>query len=1028
MKISDTAIRRPVATAMVALGLILFGLVGVSRMKIDLLPNITLPEIVIATLYPGAGPLEVESEVTNLLEERMGTVANLRHMRSRSQEGISVIFLDFEWGTNLDAVSSDIRDLLDLVEPSLPTNAGKPYVLKLSTSLMPVILLFISGDIPETELREIAEDCAKALQRVPGVAMVDVAGGAKRQVQIEVDLRELAAWGITTDQFSLALKSQNLNFPVGTITSGEQRYLIRLIGQYDDLEGIRNTPIGNKGGIPILVRDVAKVSWAKEEKESVVRINGKSGLFLTIQRRSDANTVSVAQAVKQEVARIKPTLPAGVEFGVFWDTSEFIKRSVNNVIQNILIGGILVIVILFLFLGRFRPTMFVAFAIPVSIFFALFFLYLFGFTINILSMAGLAIAIGMVVDNGIVVFEAIFRHREWGESPITAASIGTQEVAMAITASTLTTLAVFAPLLLLRGIMQVFFKELSWAIILSLFASLGVALTLIPMLTSRFLKLKPLTSSPNEDEKREPRLDFSKRISNFYRKTLDWAINHRRLLIILILILFIVSLALIPVIGTEFVPEQKRRYTEIIAEMPVGANLTVTNQAIKELESYIMEKWPNELEGITVQVGGGANIYGAVFGGGKVNSAEIGLILKEKARRKIDEMEKDIQEKAKEIPGLVLYSSSLRGFGTFFGGAPIQIDIIGEDLRIADSLTQLIIGTIETIPGVAEIKSNQERGELEIQLVVDRQKAAFYGLSPYQIGSALRTQIEGQVITKYRLAGKEYDIIIRLTKEQREGVFEILGMSINSPFGSIPLRSLVRIITGTGPLTIEHKNGERIVSITANAVGQSAGRLAEKVRKAISPITPPPGFTIKLSGSYEEMVKSFRDLGFAVIIAIILVFMVMAGQFESFREPFIILFTIPLAAIGVLWMLLITGTTLSLISGLGMLVLVGVVVNNGVVYIDYVNQLRRKKGMALAEAVKYGGEIRLRPILMTALTTIFGLLPLALKIGEGAELWSPLGRAIIGGMAISTFLTLIFIPILYISLEARQKSRSDREK
>ncbi len=1023
MKISDTAIRRPVTTAMIALGLILFGLVGISRMKIDLMPNVTLPQIVIATLYPGAGPLEVESEVTNLLEERLGTVANLRNIRSRSQEGISVIFLDFEWGINLDAVSSDIRDLLNLVEPSLPTEAGKPYVLKLSTSLMPVISLFISGNIPETELREIAEDCAQALQRVPGVAMVDVAGGVKKQVQIAVDLRELAALGITTDQFSLALKSQNLNFPVGSIASREQRYLIRLIGQYDDLEGIRNTPIGNKSGVPILVRDVAEVSWAPEEKESDVRINGKTGLFLTIQRRSDANTVSVAQAVREEMTKIKTTLPAGVEFGIFWDTSDFIKRSVNNVIRNILIGGILAIIVLFFFLGHLRPTMFVAFAIPVSIFFALFLMYLFGFTINILSMAGLAIAVGMVVDNGIVVFEAIFRHREWGESPIAAASIGAQEVSMAITASTLTTIAVFAPMLLLRGIIQVFFKELSWAIIFSLLASLGVALTLIPMLTSRFLKLQPLPSSPGDAGKRKPQLDFFRQITNFYRKTLDWAINHRRLVIILILILFIISLALIPIIGTEFVPEQKRRYTEIIAEMPVGSNLAVTNQAVQELERYITEKWQNELEGVTVQVGGGANIYAAVFGGGKVNSAEIGLILKENARRKIGDMEKDIQEKAKEIPGLVLYSSAARGFGTFFGGAPIQIDIIGEDLRIADSLTQLIIGTIETIPGVAEIKSSRERGDLEIQLIVDRQKSAFYGLSPYQIGSALRTQIAGQAITKYRLAGKEYDIIIRLTKEQREGVSEILGMTINSPFGAIPLRNLVRIITGTGPLAIEHKNSERIVSITANAVGQSAGRLAEKVGKAISPIIPPPGFTIKLSGSYEEMVKSFRDLSFAIVLAIVLVFMVMAGQFESFRDPFIILFTIPLAAIGVLWMLFITGTTLSLISGVGMLVLVGVVVNNGIVYIDYVNQLRRKKSMSLEEAVKYGGEIRLRPILMTALTTIFGLLPLALKIGEGAELWSPLGRAVIGGMVISTFLTLIFIPILYTSFEKGAERR-----
>ncbi len=1013
MRISDSAIRRPVATAMVALGLIIFGMIGVSRMKIDLLPNVTLPQIVVVTLYPGAGPEEVELEITNPIEERLGTVPNLRTIKSRSQEGVSVITLDFEWGTNLDAASSDVRDLLDMVQATLPSDASKPYILKLSTSLMPVVLLYLSGEIPETQLREIAEDCARALQRVFGVAMVSVAGGAKRQVQIDVDLRALAAAGITTDQFSLALKSQNLNFPVGTISTGSQRYILRLIGQYDDLSAISHTPIGNKGGVPILVRDVAKVAWASEEKESEVRINGKSGLFLTIQRRSDANTISVANAVREEVERIKETLPSGVELGIFWDTSDFIKRSVNNVVRNLLLGGILVIIVLFLFLGRFRPTLFVAFAIPISVFFALFLMATFGFTINILSMAGLAIAVGMVVDCGIVVFEAIFRHREWGESPMAAASIGANEVSLAITASTLTTIAVFFPLLLLRGMMQVFFRELSWAIILSLLASLGVALTLIPMLTSRFLKVK------TEGEKK--RLDFSKNLITFYRRILNWAINHRRLVIILILILFFGSLALVPFIGTEFAPAQETRYTEIVAEMPVGSNWMITNQAISELERHLMEKWGEDLEKVSVQVGGAANIYSAVFGGVGSNSGEIGLVLKKNARRSLKEIERDLGEKAKEIPGLVLYSSEARGRATFFGGAPIQIEITGDDLKIADSLTQLIIQTIETIPGVTEIKSSREKGSLEIQMVVDRQKAIMYGLTPYQIGSALRTQIAGQTVTKYRAGGKEYDILVQLTKEQRDYLPEILGMTVNSPFGAIPLRSLVRVVTGVGPLAIEHKNNERIVTITANAVGQSAGRLAERVKKAIAPIIPPPGFRFKLSGSYEEMVKSFRDIGFAVMIAVILVFMIMAGQFESFRDPFVILFTVPLAAIGVLWMLFITGTTLSLISGIGMLVLVGIVVNNGIVYIDYVNQLRKKKNMPLEEAVKYGGEVRLRPILMTALTTIFGLLPLALKIGEGAELWSPLGRSVIGGMLFSTFLTLIFIPVLYFTFERRRE-------
>ncbi len=1021
MRISDSAIRRPVTTAMVALGLILFGVIGVSRMKIDLFPNIQFPVIVVATFYPGAGPLEIESQVTDVLEEQLGTIPNLREITSRSTEGTSSITLQFEWGTDLDVASSDIRDKLDMAQALLPEGVTKPFVFKFDPSMIPVVNLVLSGSLSEVELRDIAEAVSQSLQRVLGVAMVGVAGGAQRQVQIKLDLRELAKAGITIEQFIGALKAQNLNFPIGKVSTKEERYLIRLVGEYDDLDEIRRTPIGSKGSSSLYVQDVADVFWGAEEVESYIRLNKKTCLFLWVQKRSDANTIAVARAVRREVERIRETLPLGVELEVFWDSSEVIERSVKNVANNLILGGVLAIFILFLFLRRFRPTMFVAFAIPISIFFAIFFMYLFGFTLNILSMAGLAIAVGMVVDNGIVVFEAIYRHREWGEEPVSAARIGTNEVSLAITASTLTTLAVFLPLLLLRGMMQVFFKELAWAIIFSLAASLGVALTLIPMLASRFLKIKTKGEEKGLFGKSET---LYKKFEEIYLRILDWALNRRKLVILLIIVLFFTSLALFPFIGTEFVPEQEIRYTELFAEMPVGSNLEMTNRAISQLEEYLVEKWGEDLEGMAVQVGGGATIYAAAFGGARANSAEIDLIVKRGSKRSVQEIAQDLRKKATEIPGLVIRSGRTGGMGALMGVAPIQVDIKGYDLRIADSLAQLVFSRIETIPGIVDLKSSREKGDLEIQLVVDRQKASLYGLSPYQIGLALRTSIEGQSVTKYRWQGKEYDIVLRLKKEQRDEVAKILGVMVNSPIGSVPLKNLVEVEIGRGPLEIEHKNTERIVRITGNVFGQSAGRVGAKVLGAISDITPPPNFQIRVTGAYEEMVRSFRDLAFAVLIAVILVFMVMASQFESFRDPFIILFTIPLAIIGVFWILFITRTTLSLISGIGLLVLIGVVVNSGIVYIDYVNQLRRKREMELIEAVKFGGRIRMRPILMTALTTIFGLLPLALKIGEGSEYWAPLGRAVIGGMLFSTVLTLIFIPVLYTSFEkGAQKTR-----
>jgi len=1021
MRISDTSIRRPVATAMIAIGLIVFGVIGINRMRVDLFPNVTLPVIAVATIYPGAGPLEVESEVTEIMERQLGTIPNLREITSRSLENVSVIMLQFEWGTDLDAASSDIRDRIDMAQAFLPDEVNKPFVLKFDPSMMPVVNLTLSGNIDETELREIAEEIRTSLQRVAGVASVGVAGGRKRQVQIIVDLRRLAQAGITNEQFINSLKAQNLNYPIGSVSTKEQRYLIRLIGQYDDLEGIKNTTIGSKGGVPILIRDVATVAWQPEEKSSAVRMNGTSCVFMYVQRRPDANTVSVANAIRAEIEKIKPTLPAGLNLAIFWDSSESIKRSVGNVATNLILGGLLASIILFLFLRRFRPTLFVVFAIPISIFFALFLMYLFGFTINILSMAGLAIAVGMVVDNSIVVFESIFRHRERGEEPLTAASFGTNEVAMAITASTLTTVAVFLPLLLLRGLIQVFFKELSWAIIFALLASLGVALTLIPMLTSRFLKMRSGERGLLRWSER-----FYQGLENFYAQAIDWAIHHRKLIIIFTLIIFLVTLGLVRFLGTEFMPTQQMRRSIIYAEMPIGSNLEVTNQAVSELEKYIVAKWGDDLEGLAVQVGSGASVYSAVFGGVRPNSAEIDLILKKKAKHNLKEIEHDIRQKAADIPGLSARTEATTMTSFFGGGAPIQVDIIGHDLKISDSLAQLIIQTIETIPGVVDVKSSREKGEPEIQLVVDRKKAALYGLTPYQIGSALRTQIEGNVATQYRMKGKEYDILIRLSADQRDAISKIIGSTINSPVGPVLLKNVVEVKTGTGPLEVQHKNTERIVTITANAVGQSSGRLAGYVSSVIGKITPPPNFEIKVSGSYEEMIKSFKDIAFAVFIAMLLVFMVMAAEFESFRDPFIIMFTIPLAIIGVIWALFITGTTLSVISGIGVLVLVGIVVNNGIVYIDYVNQLRRFRGMELEEAVKYGGKIRMRPILMTALTTIFGLLPLALKIGEGSELWSPLGRAVIGGMIVSTFLTLIFIPVLYTSFEKGAEKRRQK--
>jgi len=1011
MKITEIAIRRPILTFMVAFAFILFGIIGVLRMPIDLFPKVELPVAVVATLYPGAGPEEVEQEVTKELEKQISTVSGVKEIASRSMENFSVITVTFDWGIDLDAATNDIRDKLDLILPQLPKEVNKPYILKFDPSMIPVMNLALIGDVDEATLTRIAEDLEARLQRVSGVGTVIRIGGVEEQVKLFINPKALYQTGITLDNLIMTLKAQNLNFPIGYFNYQNEKYLLRVVGRFNDLRDIENLIIGYKNNQPIFLKDICEINWEKEEKENYVRFKGKDCIFFAVQKKPQANTVVVANNLRKEVGKIQKELPENINFLIVFDTSELIKRSINNLVNNLLLGAVLAVFILFLFLRRLRATIYVAFAIPLSLFFALFFMYLFGFSINILSISGLAIAVGMLVDCSIVVFESIYRHHELGYEPIMASQKGTEVVGTAVTASTLTTIGVFLPLLFITGILSVFFKELSLTVTFALLSSLVVALTLIPLLTSKFFRWE-------EKEERGIKKFFKdtyERLENFYMKIIKYALEHRKLIVLFILGLFILSLSLLAVIGFEFFPEQQIRRLEVNAEMPIGTNLYTADKAISELEKYIMEKYENDLDGIVTQVGGAASIYQTIAQDIKTSSGVITLVLKREKKGRIKELEEDIRKKAKEIPGLKVRVASTRGYVQFagVGGNNLNIEIYGDDLESARELTKKIISAIETIPYLVDLKGSLEEAEPEIQFVVDRNKAILYGLTPYQIGYALRTKMVGEVATKYRTGGKEYEIILKLKREDIDDIRNIENIFVNSQFGQVLLKDIAEIRLAKAPVVIEHKNTQRVATITGNVVGQSLGRVAMKVKNIIDKLDKPIGFSIKITGAYEEMVKSYRDLFFAILIAIILVYMIMSAQFESFLYPFVIMFTVPLAIIGVIFILFITNTTFSLISGIGVLVLVGIVVNNGIVYVDYVNQLIRKEGMSLKEAVIKGCQVRLRPILMTALTTIFGLLPLALKLGEGSELWSPLGISVIGGLLFSTILTLIFIPVLY---------------
>jgi HAE1 family hydrophobic/amphiphilic exporter-1 len=1017
MNITDVSIKRPLAISMVFLAVIIFGFISVTNLPVDLFPNVTFPMMVVLTTYSGAGPEEIETQITEPLEEILGTVNNINKVTSTTSENVSSIFLEFEWGTDLDAASNDVRDRMGFILPYFPDDADYPLIFKFDVSQQPVVMYNISGDIDPLELNQIADDIADRLQRVGGVASSYAMSGTMREIQIVLDPVRLRGTGLTSDQVLQVLQAQNINYPLGNVESGSKVYILRTIGEYRTLDEIRETVVGGSNGVPILLSQIADVREQASEVTSLSRTNGIQSIWGIVQKRTDANSVNVGNGVLAEIEDTQRELPPGVKVDVMFNQADFITSSVQSTAQTLVMGAILAVIVLFLFLGSFRSTIYMAVAIPIAVFFALFFMYLFNMSLNIISLGGLTIAIGMVLDSAIVVFEAIFRHKEKGEEPKSAASTGAREVGMAITASTLTTIAVFLPLLLVRGLASVFFRPLALTVTFALVSSLIVALTIIPMLSVRFKQVRRRGFGDRLN-------NFYTRVENVYTQIIRWALGHRKTIIFGTIGVFVISLVLIPFIGTELTPSVDQGEIVIDAEMPVGTNLWVTDSAVRQLEQIVIKEVP-EIEILSTSIGSGEGGFSSLFGGTTgPHAAEIYLELvdREKRNRSVKDIQRDLRPKISNIPGLnVKYGT--QEFSMFGGGRPIEVKIIGYDFDRAKELSDKLMDTLQTVEGLVDLETSITEGKPELRLVIDRQKAANFGLTPYQIGSMLRSRVEGVVASQFRERGNEYDIKIMLDKKYRDDIKDITSMTITTPFGEVPIQNFVKDTIAVGPVQIEHEDNYRVFTISGNVEGRDQGSVAGDVQTIVDAIPRPANFTLELAGGFEQMQETFQDLFFVIILAVVLVYMIMVGQFESFKEPFIIMFTIPLAIIGVLWMLFFTGTTLNMQSLLGVLLLGGIVVNNAIVYITYTNQLRREQGLTLFDAVVEAGRIRLRPILMTAFTTTFGLIPMALAIGAGNELRAPMARSVIGGLLVSTFLTLVFIPTLYTLFERKKKSK-----
>lgn len=1028
MKLPEFGVRRPVFTTMIFLGLVVLGVASLVQLPIDLLPKIELPTMTVVTIYPGASPEDIETKVTKVIEEQVSTTPSIKEVTSISEENISAVTIRFEWGTDMDEAAADVRQRLDIAERMLPEDVEKPMLIKMDPSMMPIIAFGVTAKESYPKLRHLIEKkFCDPLKRVPGVAMTLVIGGPEREIQIDVDRGRLEAYHLSISQITGILAAENLTLPAGNIKLGKLDYTIRVPGEFGGVEEIRDIVVGNFGGVPVYLKDVADVKDSFKRIDRKVRVNGEPGLIVMVQKQSGANTVEVARRVREALPELQRRLPPDVKIATIFDSSEFIVRSINNLLSTIGWALLFVMLVVFFFLREIRGSIIIATTIPVALICAFIFLFAGGYTINVMSLAAIAIALGMVVDNAIVIYENIYRHRTEGESPREASIFGASEVGTAVMASTLTTVAIFFPIIFVKGITGILFKELGIAVMIVMAASLFTALTLTPMLSSQFMRL-PSAEGHRGIVRRFH--DFSERwfrgLEVRYRKVLRWALDHRKATVAVGLGVFLLSLAMLKFVGTEFMPAADQGEVMGTVKLPVGTRVEETDKVMAKIEKILQEDVPEREmmfarcgvseTGMESMMGQRSDTYIIRFGAS--------LVPKNRRHRSDREIALALSERIRKIPGVVSvdFSGQDEMQAMMTGGLkPVTVEIYGYDIARTDSFAAEVKELMEGIPGLTDVTISREKGRPEIWVEVDRRKAAALGLNMATIASTLRTKFYGQTATKYREAGEEYDIFVRLRDSDRITLDDIGDAFVTSPLGrQVRIRNIARIEERRGPVVIERKDQARVVYVGANYYGRSLGEVVADLKDGLVKMGIPDGIDVKIGGSAKEQAESFKWLGIALVAGILLVYMVMAAQFESFVDPFVILFSIPFAVTGVIWALLITGKTLNIISFVGMIMLVGIVVNNAIVLVDYIN-IMRARGFGLREAILVTGPRRLRPVLMTAFTTIFALLPLALRTGEGSELWSPLAVSVIGGLLVSTLVTLVFVPVMYSIFEARVK-------
>jgi len=1034
MSLSDIAIKRPIATFMLYIAILVIGAFSLSRLSIDLLPDIEFPSISVATTYTGASPEEVETLITEPIERVVSTAQNVDEVRSTSSEENSNVTITFKWGTDMKDAANDIRDRVGRVAPLLPDGVAQPRIFKFDTSAIPILNLGLSGSAPLDKIRKYADDELEyRFERIEGVAVANVGGGLIREIHVDVDRSQMEAVGLTFSQIINAVKNQNLDMPGGYLETPRRELLVRTSGQYTSVPQIANIVTGYQNGTPIYLRQVADVVDSFVDQRTKTLLKGQPGVFISIQKQPGENTVRVANRVLKEIKSIQANLPPGMNLFVTRDTSKFIKDSIKQIEEAGLIGGVLAIFVLFMFLQSIRSTLILSISIPIAVVATFILMNFAGLTLNLMSMGGIALGIGMLLDNSIVVLENIYRHRQWGEDPIQAAAVGTKEVAAAITSSTLTHLCVFLPLIFAStGVQGIFFSQLAYTVSFSVLSSLFVALTLIPVLSVRLLKVTILSEAGKQPDVKgiaklqQTILNLLDALNNKYRNSLGWALEHRRWVITVCPMILGLVLLLIPTIGTEFMPDVDEGNISINLEMSVGTNLAVTEDTSRKIDKMIRENIP-ELDTIRTSIGSSGG-----FGGGGnrayASNISINLVDKSKRKRSLNQVVADIRRMLSGIPDMQVYVSGRGSTLTRIlqrGGQQDRIEIVirGHDLEKGANLAKQVSSLIQSVPGTVNVRISRAEGQPEMTVLVDRDKASNLGLDLSTIANTVNTGLTGTVATQYREGGDEYDIRVRMKEVDRTSLEDTTNISLkSSPSSSVTLGNIASIQPRSGPVSIDRRSQERVIIVSSDIAGRDSGSVNRDISAKLASFSVPNDFTVQLGGEQQQTREANRSLTLVLLLAISLVYMVMSAQYESLLHPFVILLTIPFASIGVILSLFLTGTNFSINVFIGVIMLAGIVVSNSIVLVDYINLMRRQ-GRDLKDALLEGGRRRLRPILMTTLVTIFGLLPMALGLGAGAELQAPMARTVFGGLSIATIFTLFFIPTLYYVFEYGKAKR-----